>query len=146
MYTIQTVLGDIELSPNCYDHIYIEGKLTVRNTLRRFFCHFFKWSDGQWHLGEEKEEGYKQLRQFFFRDDGTDAARTKILSVICPVINEWTSQHQGILDETNKEELQIAINNRLERIKTHNDAIAALGKEITRLNGGERLLRYSDVK
>ncbi len=143
-YIITTTIGDITLTPNCYDHIYVSGTVTVRGKQEYFNAHFFKWQNGEWNLGNEKEQDHQRLRQFFSRC--TDAFRTKLLWEITPVINNWAKAHSGILEETIKEEIQHGIKWRQDQIAEHHKAIVELNKEITLLDGGNHLPRYSIVK
>ena len=140
-YTITTTIGNIVLTPNCYDHIYVKGTVVVRGKENNFNAHFFKWQNGTWNLGEEKEQDYQRLRQFW--TSGTEAFRTKVLSEITPVISNWARAHSGILEETIKEEIRLGIQWRQDQIGEHNKAIIELNKEITLLDGGNRLPRYS---
>lgn len=137
---VVTPIGTVSATPTDGSHIYVEGSVTVRGKTQRMTMHLHRWSDGQFHLGQENTDKWKQLTNFY--GDSTVAFRDRAIAEVVPAINAWAATNLNMLDEAQAEHMRNAIANRKKQISEHERAIAVLRDELQRLEAGEAVGSY----
>lgn len=119
-YEIQTPFGTMKATPTNGTHISVMGldktDLMVNNVAYHVHVHFFKWQDGNWHVGNESDSNQytREMNAVYMRKRygktvndcyPSDAAKKKVLNVLPGIIDAWAKAHTLTLNEAEHEEL-----------------------------------------
>ena len=168
-YRVITSLGIIWVFPTDANHIYCDANhhclskniparplddrcepLTVNRVEYGTSAHLYKWSDGKFHLGQEKELPYQRINsnlhmsrlnaKTYNESHASEAAKKKVIAVLETEINEWVSKHQDILRhaELNKRKEQIEsmreqVEHARNELQAQKDNLAKLEKELAEM-------------
>jgi hypothetical protein len=139
--------GEIEMTPTAGDHIAAEAKdITVRGIDYRVHGHFYKWADGEWHLGLPGDSPattyYHQLsptRRGGFDinklHDVSSTARTKLAELLTAEVIRWVNENPQALIQAQQDDTTREIEKREKKIAELKAEVATLEAEVTSLRG-----------
>jgi hypothetical protein len=164
---IETKFGNIFVTATGSGHIFADanhnsgsanlsepdrhGPLTINRVQYGVNAHFYRWTDGCWHIGMESGDwsskyhslyGSKLVSKSFNDSHMSDAARAKFAEHVTPIINTWALENPHRLYaaavETHEDKVNaavVALAEAQEAVKEAEQALEAAEKELAAAKG-----------
>jgi hypothetical protein len=134
---VVTKFGRISLTPTSATHVYATtnpggGRVdqllpwTIRGKEHKFItAHLYRWSDGQFHIGEEKDSlaSYHGL----YATSLSDAARKTVVPVLESAVNNFANDTPSAFRDAAIEDL----NDKIDRLETERAELVAKAHKVT---------------
>lgn len=147
-HIIETKFGRVELALTGDNHIhvgtiYVNGggtnPLTIRNKPYTFSGHYYKWSDGLYHLGQQKDQPWEQMKNAYVTRldlmgmQATDSVKTLAVLEMTNELQNWVAANPEAMHEADKVRTKELIERKSQDITEARQALAKLEDELEAL-------------